>query len=310
MVDEPIEVGRSTLGPVTITPQPIEDALEYLKEKARVRDEVRGCRRCPLGDRHNGPVPFKAPRSRPVLAVVGEAPGLQEDRKVAPFIGKSGKLLRKALADAGFPVEEVAFLNTVSCLPTDAGRSHNRPRQPTKDETGACRRNLFDQLAVLRATFVLLAGVHALHAFRPDLQLAKHHGRLYVWEAKYLVLPTYHPASVARRNRDARDAFYDDIATIRQLVKGDLPPEAVISGWCSTCGEPAEFFDPNMAGYCPLHWRGRKQSKGVKAVQSAEKRWHASSYEGGILAGKGAGMQPEFFPDVPRVEKKAKGRIR
>lgn len=294
---EPLYIAHSVLGPVTVT-RPDSDRLEYLQERARVRKQVSSCTECPLWDRHNGPVPGEVPTHRPLLCVVGEAPGLAEDRKRTPLIGKAGKLLRKALADQGFPLEEVAFINTVSCLPCDEGRHHNRPRQPNKSETSSCRRNLFDQLEAIGAPYVLLCGIHALHSFRPDLKLNRHHGKLYVWQAQFLVLSTYHPASVTRGNRESKDAFYDDIATLRQLVKGDLSPEHLVSGWCSVCDEPAEKYDPNLVGYCPEHWKGN------------EKNWHQSQYEGQVLHGKGAMMETELFPDIPRVDKKPKGRIR
>ena len=293
-------IGYSTMGPVVLEDPTVEDDFEYIRGKVRVRKQIQGCRECPLGSKHGAPVPFSGPRQRPTVAVLGEAPGLTEDRKGEPFIGRSGKLLRKTLTDRGFEVDQVAFINAVCCLPTDEGRHHNRPRPPRKEETVACRRNLFDQLQAIRPSYVLLAGVTALHSFRPDLRINRHHGRLYVWQGKWLVLPTYHPASVARQNSEAKDAFYDDIELFRLIVKEEISAQQAVSGWCTVCGEAAEKFDPNLAGYCPEHWKGN------------EKKWHASSFEGQILHGKGTMQETEMFPGVPREPKtnKARGRIR
>ncbi|MDP9424653.1 MAG: uracil-DNA glycosylase, partial [Actinomycetota bacterium] len=63
------------------------------------------------------------------VAIVGEAPGEQEDRAGKPFVGRAGKLLNELLEEAGIDRSEVYVTNTVKVRPTAEkdGRIKNRP---------------------------------------------------------------------------------------------------------------------------------------------------------------------------------------
>lgn len=254
------------------------------------------------------PVPVSSPAQIPDLAVVGEAPGGTEDRRGEPFVGKSGMVLRKKLASVGFIPENVAFLNAVSCRPSVSKEkrtkhgiiTYDKDRTPTHEEMDACRGNLFAQLQAIRPRFILLCGATALRAYRPDLRLNAHHGRLYVWEGEWLVMATYHPASVFHDKRTG-PIMDSDIELMRLLVKGEVDPSDAVSGWCTMCGEVAEFYDPNLVGYCDEHWHDKElktKPANRKKVQSA---WWASTrygQRGGKVKAKGSAMPVELFPDV------------
>jgi uracil-DNA glycosylase family 4 len=223
---------------------------------------------------------------------------------VEPFIGKSGQVLRRKLSAAGFDLTSIAFANTVSCRPTSVrtvGRRWvTKDRAPDHKEMDACRGNLFDQLDVLRCRFVLLCGGTSLRAFRPDLRLNAHHGRLFVWEQKWLVMPTYHPASIFHDKR-AGKIIDDDIERMYWLSKGELDPSHLVSEWCMLCGEPAEFYDPNLAGYCHEHWHDKELSKKPQNRKRVQQAWWASTRDGqvgGKMKVKGTGMPVELFPDA------------
>jgi DNA polymerase-1 len=77
----------------------------------------RDCLRCGLRDEGNRPVPDDG--GDYTILAVGEAPGVEEDAAGRPFVGKSGKILRKALRDLGYPEDKVTYTNVVLCRPPD-----------------------------------------------------------------------------------------------------------------------------------------------------------------------------------------------
>ncbi|HYT09465.1 MAG TPA: uracil-DNA glycosylase, partial [Mycobacteriales bacterium] len=91
------------------------------------------CTACPelAATRRSVVVGEVPPSGRARLAVVGEAPGAEEDRAGRPFVGQAGRLLDELLAGAGLDRSGVAVLNVLQCRPPG-----NRSPQP--DELAAC----------------------------------------------------------------------------------------------------------------------------------------------------------------------------
>src|SRR5205814_2219429 len=112
-------------------------------------DELRlhclNCRNCGLSERRTTVVFGEGDPTSPLM-LVGEGPGDTEDKTGRPFVSKAGKLLDKALIDAGLPREQVYITNTVKCRAADwsTGRPMNRP--PADDEAAACRPWLLRQI--------------------------------------------------------------------------------------------------------------------------------------------------------------------
>src|SRR5215210_1861710 len=77
-----------------------------------VRDAARGCQACPLWKRGTQTV-FGDGARRARMMLVGEQPGDQEDRLGQPFVGPAGKLLNRALDEAGIDRARVYVTNTV-----------------------------------------------------------------------------------------------------------------------------------------------------------------------------------------------------
>ena len=67
---------------------------------AALREEARTCRRCPLYQNATQTVFGEGPEHAPMM-LVGEQPGDQEDLQGHPFVGPAGKVLDRALAEAG-----------------------------------------------------------------------------------------------------------------------------------------------------------------------------------------------------------------
>lgn len=147
------------------------------------------------------------------LVLVGEAPGVAEDRTGLPFVGAAGRLLDELLAGAGLDRARVAVLNTVKCRPPA-----NRPPAPA--ELAACRSWLTDQLELIAPRLVVALGRTAAGWFlgpRPrlaDLRGAPHQ------VAGRPVLVSYHPSAALRGGPRgaARGHLAADLGRAAELV--------------------------------------------------------------------------------------------
>ena len=75
------------------------------------------CEKCGLRELSNGPVPDDGGDYS--ILVAGESPGSEENEQGKPFVGRSGQILRSALAQLGYPEDKVTYTNIVRCHPPD-----------------------------------------------------------------------------------------------------------------------------------------------------------------------------------------------
>lgn len=120
-----------------------------MKELAR---EIVKCKKCDLYKSCTQKVIGRG-STTPEIVFIGEAPGAQEDKQGAPFVGKSGQLLNKWIDFLG--VEEYAVINILKCRPP-------ANRDPTQQEVEACREWLDKQLNFLNPKFVVAVGRFAM----------------------------------------------------------------------------------------------------------------------------------------------------
>ena len=98
----------------------------------------RSCRACELWEPATQTVFGEGPETARIV-LVGEQPGDQEDRTGEPFVGPAGKLLDRALADAGIDRRDAYVTNAVKHFrftPTGKRRIH---QTPGPEHLRACR---------------------------------------------------------------------------------------------------------------------------------------------------------------------------
>jgi uracil-DNA glycosylase family 4 len=128
---------------------------------------------------------------RPLLALVGEAPGAEEDRAGRPFVGRAGRLLDELLAEAGLARSEVAVLNVLQCRPPGN-------RTPAPDEVARCRGWLLRKLELLRPDVVCALGLTAATWFLGrGVTLATARGQVHDVDGRPVVV-SYHPSAAIR----------------------------------------------------------------------------------------------------------------
>jgi DNA polymerase len=147
------------------------------------------------------------------LALVGEAPGAEEDRAGRPFVGRAGRLLDELLAGAGLDRGAVAVLNVLQCRPPGN-------RTPTSTEAARCRGWLDRKLEFVGPELIVTLGLSAAVAFLGrGIRLAAVRGTVHE-AAGRRVLPTYHPSAAIRFGPAGAPlaALRADLATAARLL--------------------------------------------------------------------------------------------
>jgi DNA polymerase len=174
----------------------------------------KNCTKCPLGTLGRSTVVFGEGNPNASLMIIGEGPGRDEDEQGRPFVGRSGKLLSRALEIAQIPRESIYITNIVKCRPPG-----NRTPLPT--ESGICKRLLlFNQIKIIRPKIICTLGACALQELtNQTYQITKIRGTPLATET-YTIIPTLHPAYILRNPISGKD-FLDDVLRAVALSKID-----------------------------------------------------------------------------------------
>lgn len=124
------------------------------------------------------------------ILFIGEAPGFYEDKEGRPFVGRSGKLLDKLIAEVGWKREDVYITNIVKRRPPDN-------RDPSPEEIAAYTPFLSKQIELINPKIISPLGRFAMNYFLPTAKISYDQGRLFWWGDR-LIIPLYHPAAALR----------------------------------------------------------------------------------------------------------------
>lgn len=170
------------------------------------------CTRCSLARTRNNVVPGQGV-SNPLVLVIGEAPGADEDMKGLPFVGKAGVLLDKMLGAIHLDRNSNCYIaNTVKCRPPEN-------RNPLPEESDACKSFLEAQIHILKPKMILCMGkVAAEDVLNESFSITQNHGKFF---EKYSipVMATYHPSALLRDESLKKPAWEDLKAFRRELDK-------------------------------------------------------------------------------------------
>ncbi len=152
----------------------------------------------------------------PLVLLIGEAPGAEEDRVGRPFVGPAGQLLDRMLGSIALDRGNVRIINAVPWRPPGN-------RTPSEAEINQCLPFLWRHIALVRPRAVLLLGAVAVRAVlgRP-MPITKIRGQ---WQEIIVpdgndalpVLPTFHPAYLLRKPEAKREAWADLLALRRRI---------------------------------------------------------------------------------------------
>jgi DNA polymerase len=188
-----------------------------------LRKEADDCRACPLWKNATQTVFGEGPLHAQAM-LVGEQPGDKEDLAGKPFVGPAGRLLDRALEEAGVDRRKVYVTNAVKhfkFVPRGKIRLHQKPTTP---EIKACRQWYERELATIKPALVVAMGATAAQCVLGKITpINKNRGHLIDLEVGARALVTVHPSYLLRlpdAQAKAReyDRFVDDLKMAAALL--------------------------------------------------------------------------------------------
>ena len=181
-----------------------------------VAEAAAGCTLCPLY-RNATQTVFGEGAARAKLMLVGEQPGDQEDLAGHPFVGPAGKVLDRAMGEAGLDRRKVWLTNAVKHFKNEPRGKKRLHKRPNRYEVEVCRGWLKQEIELVRPQLILALGVTAATALAGRaIVLSRERGRVVDFADGYHGMVTAHPSSILRMpDEKARRAAF-------AILVGDL----------------------------------------------------------------------------------------
>jgi DNA polymerase len=190
---------------------------------ARLRAAAAGCTACDLYKTGTQTVFGEGERTARAV-FLGEQPGDSEDKAGRPFVGPAGKLLDRALEEAGIDRKLVYVTNVVKHFKWTPRGKRRLHEKPNAREIAACRPWLEAELAVVKPRVLVCLGATAAQALLgKSFRVTQMRGQILRSELAEAIMATVHPSSILRapddesRHREM-EMFVRDLRDIAPLV--------------------------------------------------------------------------------------------
>jgi uracil-DNA glycosylase len=190
-----------------------------------LRQAASDCRGCPLW-RDATQTVFGSGYKKAELMLVGEQPGDREDIEGEPFVGPAGRVLARALEEAGIDRGEVYLTNAVKHFKWRARGKRRLHQTPRAGEVEACKPWLEAELDAVRPIALLALGATAAKAlYGPSVRVTRDRGRPIESPLAPLAALTIHPSAILRlrdhgEREDALGGLVEDLRYVaREMNK-------------------------------------------------------------------------------------------
>src|SRR5215510_4429136 len=172
--------------------------MSSASELRRVARAAASCTLCPLY-RNATQTVFGEGAARATLMLVGEQPGDQEDLAGHPFVGPAGKILDRAMTEAGVDRKKVWLTNAVKHFKNEPRGKKRLHKRPNRYEVEVCRVWLGQEISLVKPQLILALGVTAAVALagRPVV-LSRERGKVIAFSEGQRGMVTIHPSSILR----------------------------------------------------------------------------------------------------------------
>jgi DNA polymerase len=186
-----------------------DDGSVIVRSVRGFREVENGCRRCPLYKNATQAVPGEGPAHAAVM-MVGEQPGDKEDLTGKPFVGPAGKLLDRALQEAGIDRRDVYVTNAVKHFKFEPRGKRRIHSKPNAGEIDRCKWWLDQELSLIKPRVVVALGATAARSlFGKSMAIGASRGRALTLDDGTPAFVTTHPSALLRvRDEDDRTAQY------------------------------------------------------------------------------------------------------
>ena len=190
---------------------------------ARLREAAAGCKACDLWER--GTQTVFGSGAHPARAMfVGEQPGNDEDLAGQPFVGPAGRLLDKALAEAGIDRSQTYVTNVVKHFKWEPRGKRRIHAKPNAQEVRACRPWLDAEIAVVKPEVIVCLGATAAQSLLgAAFRVSQRRGEVMPSTLAPKVIATVHPSSILRAPDDETRRvetrrFVDDLKKVVKVL--------------------------------------------------------------------------------------------
>lgn len=182
----------------TLAPPPPDVPLAELKRLSA------NCRACPLWENATCTVFGEGPETAKIM-IVGEQPGDREDIAGRAFVGPAGKLLDRALADAGIDRQAAYLTNAVKHFKWKPSGKIRLHQKPDSAEIDACRPWLLGELKNIAPQVLILLGATAARSLLGSaVAVTRDRGLIHAPHLASKVILTTHPSYLLRLPDPAR----------------------------------------------------------------------------------------------------------
>jgi uracil-DNA glycosylase family protein len=188
---------------------------------AELAAEARHCKRCPLYKNATQLVFGEGPEDASMV-LVGEQPGDEEDKMGRPFVGPAGRLLDRALAEAGLAREAIYLTNVVKHFKHEQRGKRRLHKRPNQFEIERCRWWLDRELTIIKPKLVVTLGVTATAALvGRTVVLSRLRGQVLSFGNGRAGMATIHPSAILRMpDQQARHQAFDELVRdLKRAVK-------------------------------------------------------------------------------------------
>ena len=168
-----------------------------------VREAAKHCEACHLYKRATQTVFGEGPKGAKMM-LVGEQPGDSEDVAGKPFVGPAGKIMDRALEEAGIDRSQVYVTNAVKHFKWEPRGKRRIHQKPNSREIAACRPWLEAELRTVKPKLVVAMGATAAQTiFGPSFRVTRERGKVLSSKLAPKVVATVHPSSLLRQPDEA-----------------------------------------------------------------------------------------------------------
>jgi uracil-DNA glycosylase family protein len=177
---------------------------------AEVREAARKCTACHLYKHATQTVFGEGPKGASLM-LVGEQPGDYEDVAGKPFVGPAGKIMDRALEEAGIDRKQVYVTNAVKHFKWEPRGKRRIHKKPNSREIAACRPWLEAELRLFKPKVLVCLGATAAQTiFGPAFRVTRERGKVLSSKFAPKVVATVHPSSLLRQpDEESREREYE-----------------------------------------------------------------------------------------------------
>jgi DNA polymerase len=197
------------------------EPLPAIKSLTALAAAEHACTRCPLYKHATQAVPGEGAIGARIM-LVGEQPGNDEDLAGKPFVGPAGRMLDKALVEAGISRADTFVTNAVKHFKFEPRGKRRLHKKPNAYEIDRCNWWLDLEKKIVQPELTVALGATAARALagRP-VTISKLRGSVVPLAAGGRMVVTVHPSALLRVPDEAarKQAYRDFVADLRFCAK-------------------------------------------------------------------------------------------